>query len=105
MSVYYPFQPWELRYLYSGLNLRLQIRKFDKYRKISSRRGISIGDIFTAPPLAIALQDMAKENILGLGLDLLNMYWSPSTKYKLLEVAFKATFCDRDIYSDRRGWR
>jgi hypothetical protein len=46
---------------------------------------------------------MAKENILGVGLDILNMYWSPSTKFKLLEVAFKAIFCDRDIVMDVGG--
>jgi hypothetical protein len=34
---------------------------------------------------------VAKNNILGLGLVILMMYWSPSTRFKVLELAFTVT--------------
>jgi hypothetical protein len=53
----------------------------------------------------VAQQNMGKENVLGLGLDILNMYWSPSTKCKVLELilVFTAMFCDTDMVKDVGG--
>jgi hypothetical protein len=48
---------------------------------------------------------LARDNVLGLELDMLIivLYWFPSTKFQVLELAFTSTFCDTDMMKDVGG--
>jgi hypothetical protein len=50
----------------------------------------------------MAPQNVAKENVLGLGLDILIaiLYWSSLTKFKVLNVMFMTVLFDEDMVKD-----